>query len=101
MGLSATIGDEGDLKRGQLTELLADVVYTYGVEDARRDGIIPEFDWTVHPTPLDPYEREEWEETTESISDQFKAYTSVQRNEATPPTAFSAIHRTGGPWRLH
>jgi superfamily II DNA or RNA helicase len=72
MGLSATIGDEGDLKRGQLTELLADVVYTYGVEDARRDGIIPEFDWTVHPTPLDPYEREEWEETTESISDQFK-----------------------------
>jgi len=57
MGLSATIGDDGELKREQLTELLGDVVHTYGVEDARRDGIIPEFDWTVHPTPLDPYER--------------------------------------------
>jgi len=54
MGLSATIGDDGELKREQLTELLGDVVHTYGVEDARRDGIIPEFDWTVHLTPPIP-----------------------------------------------
>lgn len=72
LGLSATIGDEGGLKRQYLTDLLGEVVYTYGIEDARRDGIIPEFDWTVHPTPLDPYEQDEWEETTESISNQFK-----------------------------
>lgn len=72
MGLSATIGDEQSVKREQLTDLLGDIVYTYGVEDARRDGVIPDFDWTVHPTPLDPYERQEWEETTESISNQFK-----------------------------
>jgi len=44
------------------------------------DGIIPEFDWTVHLTPLDPYEREEWDEATESISDQFK---HIRRSAAT------------------
>jgi superfamily II DNA or RNA helicase len=72
MGLSATIGDDASMKRRQLTELLGEVVYTYGVEQAQRDGIIPDFDWTVHPTPLDPYEQEEWDETTDRISDQFK-----------------------------
>jgi hypothetical protein len=60
------------MKRRQLTELLGDVVYTYGVEQAQRDGIIPDFDWTVHPTPLDPYEQDEWDETTDRISRQFK-----------------------------
>lgn len=72
MGLSATIGDDQSMKRRQLTELLGDVVYTYGVEQAQRDGIIPDFDWTVHPTPLDPYEQDEWDETTDRISRQFK-----------------------------
>jgi superfamily II DNA or RNA helicase len=72
MGLSATIGDDASMKRRQLTDLLGDVVYTYGVEQAQRDGIIPDFDWTVHPTPLDPYEQEEWDETTDRISNQFK-----------------------------
>jgi superfamily II DNA or RNA helicase len=72
IGLSATIGDEGGKKRQRLQEILGDVVYNYDVEDARRDNIIPDFDWTVHPTALDPYELEEWEEATESIKDQFK-----------------------------
>ncbi|MDB2246371.1 DEAD/DEAH box helicase family protein [Halorubrum ezzemoulense] len=72
IGLSATIGDDQSMKRRQLTELLGDVVYTYGVEQAQRDGIIPDFDWTVHPTPLDPYEQDEWDETTDRISRQFK-----------------------------
>lgn len=72
MGLSATIGDDQSIKRQQLTDLLGDVVFTYGVEQAQRDGIIPDFDWTVHPTPLDPYEQDEWDETTDRISDQFK-----------------------------
>jgi len=71
MGLSATIGEEGGTKRRRLEEILGDVVYNYDVEDARRDDIIPDFDWTVHPTALDPYELEEWEEATESIRDQF------------------------------
>ncbi len=72
MGLSATIGDEKGPKRQKLEELVAPVVYTYGVEDATRDGIIPDFEWTVHPTALDPDERTEWEETTESITNQFR-----------------------------
>lgn len=104
MGLSATIGDDGELKRRQLTELLGDVVYTYGVEDARRDGIIPEFDWTVHPTPLDPYEREEWEEATESISDQFK---HIRRSSETKrllkrlPVPFTELEDLGDFIRAH
>jgi superfamily II DNA or RNA helicase len=77
MGLSATIGDDASVKRQKLTDLLGDVVFTYGVEQAQRDGIIPDFDWTVHPTPLDPYEREEWEELTERISNQFR---KIQRD---------------------
>lgn len=72
MGLSATIGEENDPKRRKLEDLLAQVVYTYDVEDATRDGIIPDFEWTVHPTALDPSERTEWEETTESITNQFR-----------------------------
>jgi len=104
MGLSATIGDDGELKREQLTELLGDVVHTYGVEDARRDGIIPEFDWTVHPTPLDPYEREEWDEATESISDQFK---HIRRSAATKrilrqvPVPFTELEDLGDFIRAH
>ena len=104
MGLSATIGDDGELKREQLTELLGDVVHTYGVEDARRDGIIPEFDWTVHPTPLDPYEREEWDEATESISDQFK---HIRRSTATKrilkqiPVPFTELEDLGDFIRAH
>jgi len=105
MGLSATIGDDGELKRNeQLTELLGDVVHTYGVEDARRDGIIPEFDWTVHPTPLDPYERERWDEATESISYQFK---HIRRSAATKrilrqvPVPFTELEDLGDFIRAH
>jgi superfamily II DNA or RNA helicase len=72
MGLSATIGEEQGPKRQKLESLVAPVVYTYGVEDATKDGIIPDFEWTVHPTALDPDERTEWEETTESITNQFR-----------------------------
>ena len=104
MGLSATIGDDGELKREQLTELLGDVVYTYGVEDARRDGIIPEFDWTVHPTPLDPYERDEWEEATESISDQFKQIrwsSETERILEQIPVPFTELDDLGDFIRAH
>lgn len=72
LGLSATIGDEEGVKRPALEERLGEVVYTYGVEDAQRDGVIPDFDWTVHPTELDPAETEEWERTTNRISNLFK-----------------------------
>lgn len=73
MGLSATIGEQKDPKRDRLEEILAPVVYTYDLQDAQRDGVIPDFEWTVHPIGLDPYEREEWEQATESITNQFRA----------------------------
>ncbi|MDB9233780.1 DEAD/DEAH box helicase [Halorubrum ezzemoulense] len=73
MGLSATIGEQTDPKRDRLEEILAPVVYTYDLQDAQRDGVIPDFDWTVHPIGLDPYEREEWEQATKSITNQFRA----------------------------
>ncbi|MFC5133542.1 ATP-dependent helicase [Halorubrum sp. CBA1125] len=73
MGLSATIGEQTDPKRDRLEEILAPVVYTYDLQDAQRDGVIPDFEWTVHPIGLDPYEREEWEQATESITNQFRA----------------------------
>ena len=104
MGLSATIGDDGELKREQLTDLLGDVDFTYGVEKARRHGIIPEFDWTVHPTPLDPYEREEWDEATESISDQFNY---IQQSKTTKrileqtPVPFNELEDLGDFIRAH
>jgi len=101
MGLSATIGDDGELKREQLTELLGDVVHTYGVEDARRDGIIPEFDWTVHPTPLDPYEREEWDEATGVDLRPIQAHSAVGSNQADSQTGSCSVYRTRRPRGLH
>lgn len=72
LGLSATLGREGGKKREELEALLGDVVYTYSVEDAQADGIIPDFEWTVHPTPLEASEAEEWEQKTNRITDLFK-----------------------------
>lgn len=82
MGLSATIGEEDSAKRRKLEQMLAPVVYTYDVEDASRDGIIPDFEWTVHPTALDPEERTEWEETTESITNQFRYLQNSSETES-------------------
>lgn len=104
MGLSATIGEDTSIKRRQLTNLLGEVVYTYGVEQAQRDGIIPDFDWTVHPTPLDPYEQEEWDETTDRISDQFtrlkraKETTKLLRKLSVP---FTELEDLGDFIRAH
>jgi superfamily II DNA or RNA helicase len=72
LGLSATLGREGGKKRQELESLLGEVVYTYSVEDAQEDGIIPDFEWTVHPTPLEASEADEWEEKTNRITNLFK-----------------------------
>ncbi|WP_136689171.1 DUF5797 family protein [Halorhabdus amylolytica] len=72
LGLSATLGRAGGTKRKELEELLGDVVYSYSVEDAQEDGIIPGFEWTVHPTPLEATEADEWEQKTNRITDLFK-----------------------------
>ncbi len=77
LGLSATVGDdEDDPRRKALENILAPVVYTYDLEDAIEDEIIPQFEWTVHPTSFDESEREEWEQSTESITNQFRGLKS-------------------------
>ncbi|WP_255494056.1 DUF5797 family protein [Halarchaeum sp. CBA1220] len=97
LGLSATLGREGGKKRQELESLLGDVVYTYSVEDAQEDGIIPDFEWTVHPTPLEASEADEWEEKTNRITDLFKQVrysdrsTRVLRNLDVPFTEFQDL----------
>ncbi|ERG99159.1 MAG: DNA or RNA helicase of superfamily II [Haloquadratum sp. J07HQX50] len=60
LGLSATIGDdENDPLRKTIQNIVAPIVYTFDLEDAVEWEIIPDFEWKVHPTPLDPDEREE------------------------------------------
>jgi len=55
LGLSATIGKEED-------DPLRDTI---------ENEIIPNFEWKVHPTALDPDEREEWRKSTRSITNKF------------------------------
>ncbi len=81
LGLSATVGDdEDDPRRKALERMLAPVIFTYDLEDAIEDEIIPQFEWTVHPTNFDDSEREEWEKSTESITNQF---TRLRRSRET------------------
>lgn len=97
LGLSATLGREGGKKRKELEDLLGEVVYTYSVEDAQADGIIPDFEWTVHPTPLEASEAEEWEQKTNRITDLFKTVryssrsTSVLESLDVPFTEFEDL----------
>lgn len=72
LGLTATLGQEGGRKREELESLLGEVVYAYSLEDAQVDGIIPDFEWTVHPTALEASEAEEWERKTKRITDLFQ-----------------------------
>ena len=72
LGLSATIGkDETDPLRKTIQNIVAPIVYTFDLEDAIENEIIPNFEWKVHPTPLDPTEREEWRKSTRSITNKF------------------------------
>lgn len=109
LGLSATIGeDEGDPRRTALEDLLAPVIYTYDLNDAIADGVIPEFEWTVHPTSFDASEQEEWRQSTESITNQFTALRgsestttileslSVPFNELDDLGDFIQAHRAAG-----
>ena len=54
LGLSATI--EGPARR-VLSERLGEIVYTYDLQQAQRDGILPPFDWVLHPVALTEDER--------------------------------------------
>lgn len=82
LGLSATIQGEGSAKREQLVDLLGDVAYTFDIEDAQEHNIIPEFEWTVHPTAMEPAEAEEWEKKTNRITNLFSKVQNVTETTA-------------------
>ena len=71
MGLSATI--EGGEKAYWLKRLLGPVVYHYSLQQALKDGIIPEFEWKLHTVYLSIKEEEEFASITRKIKDTFKS----------------------------
>lgn len=82
LGLSATIRDEeGQQRRSRLEDLLAPVEYQYSLTEAIEDEIIPQFEWTVHPTTLDPVDQQEWEEKTDTISTLFQTIKGSQQTK--------------------
>ena len=82
LGLSATIGrTKNDPKRSRIQDILAPIVYTYDLEDAIQNEVIPDFDWKVHPTALDQSEREEWEKSTKSITTKFSTIQKSHKTE--------------------
>ena len=59
LGLSATI--EGPSRR-LLQKNLGEIVFTYGLEQAQADGILPPFEWVIHPISLTTAEKSEMDE---------------------------------------
>lgn len=68
MGLSATV--EGG-RRHRLAEYLGQTVYTLTIGEARRRGIIPDFDLYVHETYLDIDNEKEFKTVTAEIASLF------------------------------
>lgn len=82
LGLSATIGkDENDPLRKTIQNIVAPIVDTFDLEDAVKKEIIPNFEWKVHPTPLNPDEREEWRKSTQSITNKFNQIQSSMKTQ--------------------
>jgi len=65
MGLSAS-PDEGERAR-IFSRLRIPVVFRYGLKDAISDGVLPEFDWYVHPISISGEELAEFDELSEMI----------------------------------
>lgn len=69
LGLSATV-DEGQ-RLSTLRRELGPVAKTLSVGEALDQGILPDFDWHIHPVELAPDEAEEFQEQSEAIRDAF------------------------------
>lgn len=65
MGLSATV--EGREKLSHIVPKIGPMLKPYTLADARRDNIIPDFEWGIHMTYLDVKEQEEFSELSEKI----------------------------------
>lgn len=106
LGLSATIQEEeGKHRRQNLEELLAPIEFQYPLTKAIEDEIIPQFEWTVHPTALDPSDQQEWQEKTNTITTLFS---SIQQSPQTreilaeiPSLPFSELEHVGDFVQAH
>jgi len=65
LGLSAS-PEEGEVSH-ILEELNLSVIFRYGLREAIQDGILPEFEWFVHPIYMSLEELEEFERVTKQI----------------------------------
>ncbi len=66
LGLTAQL-NEGERKRA-VTRNFGEIVYQYGLLEALKDGIIPEFSWVVHTVFLDIKEKDKFQEISSQIS---------------------------------
>ncbi len=69
LGLTAQL-DEGERKRAVIRNF-GKIVYQYGLLEALKDGIIPEFSWVVHPVFLAVKEESEFQEISSQIHSVF------------------------------
>jgi superfamily II DNA or RNA helicase len=65
LGLSATV--EGGERARILNQVIGPTAYTLTVPDAIERGILPHFDWRLHPVDLEPDENEEFRAITKRI----------------------------------
>lgn len=70
LGLSATIPREA--RAAILKDELGPVLKKLTLGDALKRGILPEFDWFVHPVELSPAEANEFRKQTQQIRDLFQ-----------------------------
>lgn len=68
LGLSAEISGR---TRAAVTDTLGPVVFEYSQQEAISDGIVPEFEWQLHPVELTEEEQDEYEQLTQAINGLF------------------------------
>ncbi len=106
LGLSATIQEgEGKQRRRQLEDLLAPIEFQYPLKKAIEDEIIPQFEWTVHPTTLDPADQQEWKEKTNTITTLFQSIQGDQKTREIlaelPSLPFTELEHVGDFVQAH
>ena len=69
LGLTAYTGN--NTKRRIIERELGDIVFQYPIKQALIDGIIPEFEWVVHPVYLAIKEEEEFRKISKNIVSSF------------------------------
>ncbi len=87
LGMSATLDKERDDRIGRR-------FYRFTFEDAKRDGIIPDFDLVQVAVSLNSQERREYEQLTDQLQDQFKLVKGLYATE------LKGIDEVKLEWRL-